>query len=170
MSGDSERYVTLGKVSGLYGVRGWIKVYSWTQPRAGILEFHSWRIKRNDLPRVYEVDTGRSHGKGIVAKLRACDDREAARGLIGSLIQVRRTDLPGLESGEFYWADLLGLKVETLLGVELGVVDSLLETGANDVLVVKGDRERLVPFLEGQVVHEVSLDERRIRVDWDPDF
>ncbi len=109
-------------------------------------------------------------GKGLVAKLKGCDDRESARDLIGALIQVRRGDLAELEPGEFYWADLLGLKVETLSGTELGAVDNLLETGANDVLVVRGDRERLIPFLQGQVVHDVDLDKQRIRVDWDPDF
>jgi 16S rRNA processing protein RimM len=111
------------------------------------------------------------HGKGVVAKLKGCDDRDAAAALMGMNIAIRREQLPAATEGEYYWADLVGLAVSNLEGVSLGVVEQLLETGANDVLVVvQGDVERLLPFVQGQFVKEVDLTNRRIIVDWDPEF
>jgi 16S rRNA processing protein RimM len=117
------------------------------------------------------LEDGRVHGKGVVAKLKGCDDRDAAAALMGMSIAIRRDQFPAAAEGEYYWADLVGLAVSNLEGVSLGVVDQLLETGANDVLVVvQGDVERLVPFVQGQFVKEVDLTNRRIIVDWDPEF
>jgi len=83
---------------------------------------------------------------------------------------VPRSALPAAGEDEYYWSDLEGLRVETLEGVDLGTVDHLIETGANDVLIVRGDRERLIPFLRPSVVREIDLVAARIRVAWDPDF
>ena len=113
---------------------------------------------------------GRRYGKGILAHLAACDDRDVARGLIGADIAVSRSELPDPGPDSFYWVDLEGLAVRTLGGVELGTVDRLLETGANDVLVVKGERERLIPYVRGKVVSGVDLERGVILVDWDPEF
>ena len=107
----------------------------------------------------------------MVIKLEGCNDRNQAEALVGAKIAVYRNQLPQLEGpGHFYWADLKGLQVVNTAGVELGVVDYLLETGANDVLVVKGDQERLIPYLWKQVVQDVDLSAKRILVDWDADF
>ena len=112
-----------------------------------------------------------SHGKGLVVGLRDYTDRDQARSLIGLEIAVPRAELPAPEEGEYYWADLVGLKVETTEGQILGTVDHLIETGANDVLVVHGeDRERLIPFVADQVIRRVDLAAGLIQVDWDPDF
>jgi 16S rRNA processing protein RimM len=166
-----DRFVTLGRVSGLYGVRGWVKVHSDTDPRENIVKYTPWYIDRGRGWETCELDGGRAHGKSVVAKLKGCDDRDAAAEWIGASIAVRRDQLASqLVEGEFYWTDLEGLEVETTEGVVLGRIDHLFETGANDVMVVKGDRQRLIPYLWEQVVKEVNLEDRRMVVDWDPEF
>lgn len=106
----------------------------------------------------------------MIARLAGCDNRDQAQVLMGREIGIRRDQLPATVPGEYYWRDLEGLKVTTLTGEPLGIVDHLLETGANDVLVVKAERERLIPFVQGQVIVKVDLDAREIQVDWDKDF
>jgi 16S rRNA processing protein RimM len=120
----------------------------------------------------FEVAAAQGHeqGKGMVAKLPGCDDRDAAAKLVGATIRVPRSALPKAKRGEYYWTDLEGLDVVTVEGVDLGKVSHLFATGANDVLVVHGERERLIPFVTGQFVKEVDLKSGRITVDWDPEF
>ena len=171
MAENNEEYIVIGRISGLYGVRGWVKVFSHTQPRDNILAYATWYLKRQGAWAVSELETGRVQGKGVVAKLKGCDDRDAAALLMGCDIAIRREQLPKAAPGEYYWAELTGLEVVNLEGVGLGVVDHLLETGANDVLVVlKDGEERLIPFVQGPFVKKVDLDEGLITVDWDPDF
>jgi 16S rRNA processing protein RimM len=110
------------------------------------------------------------HGKGLIVRLQHCDDRDLAQSLVGAEIAVRRSQLPQPAADEFYWTDLEGLRVETTEGVVLGLVHGLLATGANDVLVVRGERERLIPFVWDQVVRELDFAQGLMRVDWDPDF
>jgi len=166
--------IMLGRVSGLFGVKGWIKVYSDTEPRDNILNYSPWYLRRQDGWQPYEVIAGRLHGKGIVAQLADCPDRDAAAELIGSSIAIRPDQLPAAGEDEYYWSDLRGLKVITIQGVELGRVVNLMETGANDVLVVReaGEqgRERLIPFIRHQVIQEVDLENGQLTVDWDPEF
>ena len=120
---------------------------------------------------VHEVEVGRPQGKGVVAKLAGCDDRDAAEALIGCEIAVRRDQLPETTApGEHYWTDLVGLRVETVDGIDLGTIERLFETGSNDVMVVQGERERLIPYIWDEVVREVDLEGGRMRVAWDPDF
>lgn len=169
-SGD-EVFVTLGRISGAYGVKGWVKVYSETSPRENILAYAPWDLVRSGRRQRVDVVTGRPQGRILVARLEGCDDRNAAEALVGAEIQVPRSRLPGdLAEGEYYWADLVGLRVETLEGVELGRIARLFETGANDVIVVEGERERLLPYIWQQVVREVDLAAGVMLVDWDPDF
>lgn len=167
-SGQDKR-VVVGRIAGLFGVRGWVKVFSHTQPLDNILCYTPWLLLRNGQWTPVKPLAGRIHGKGIVAQLEGCDDRDAAAALVGCDIAIERSQMPPAEADEVYWADLIGLKVVTLDGVELGVVDHLLETGANDVVVVHGERERLLPYV-AQVIREVDLDGGLLRVDWDPDF
>ena len=162
--------IILGRVSGLFGVKGWVKVYSHTSPREGILRYKTWYLKRETDWQAYELAAGQAQSKGVVAKLAGFEDRDQAAKLIDLDIGVRREQLPKLKPGEYYWSDLEGLRVENLDGVELGVVSHLFETGANDVLVVKGERERLIPYTRGEAVREVDLQAGIILVDWDPDF
>lgn len=165
-----EGFVVVGKISGVFGVRGWVKVYSYTDPPENLLDYTPWYFARADAPQVRKVVEGRVHGQGLVARLENCNDRDAAALLVNTQILVRREQLPQPEPGEFYWADLAGLRVVTTGGVELGQVDHLFETGSNDVLVVRGERERLIPYRRDEVVKSVDLGARLIVVDWDPDF
>lgn len=158
----------VGRISGLYGVRGWVKVFSETEPRDNILTYNPWYLGAGRKPR--ELAEGRRHGKGLIARLEGCEDRDQAAALVGLEIRIRRDQLPRLGADEFYWADLVGLSVETLEGRRLGRVDRVFATTANDVLVVNGERERLLPFLWDRVIKDVDLDLGRIRVDWDPEF
>jgi 16S rRNA processing protein RimM len=145
-------------------------VFSYTRPRDNIVHYRPWYLNREGEWQEHELSEGRQHGKGVVARLAGCEDRDAASRLIGAEIGVRREQLPAAQPGEYYWSDLQGLEVVTLQGESLGTVDHLLETGANDVLVVTGERERLIPFVLGQVVDDVDLARGEIRVDWDRDF
>ena len=166
---DTER-VPVGKVAGIYGVRGWVKIFSYTEPRENILTYSPWYLRFGQEWLSMELLDGRRHGKGVIASLAGCDDRDAARRLQGAEICVERRQLPPLDPDEFYWTDLVGLRVVNADGVELGRVDHLIETGANDVLVVRGERERLIPYLPEDVILQVDLREGVIRVDWDADF
>jgi len=160
--------VVLGRVAGVHGLHGWVKVFSDTEPRENILTYSPWYLGTPAQPR--EVLGGRLQGKGLVARLAGCSDRDRAAGLVGMEIAVRRDQLPPATADEFYWTDLEGLRVETESGETLGLVHHLFSTGANDVLVVRGSRERLVPFLWGTVVEDVDFEQGLIRVRWDPDF
>ena len=170
MPNDAERVVVIGRIGGVYGVRGWVKVFAYTEPREAILDYPHWWVRLDDEWRPLALAEGRPHGKGLVARLADFSDRDAAQKLVGCDIGVPRSAMPPLGPDEFYWADLEGLRVITRDGVELGVVDHLLETGANDVLVVKGERERLIPYVRGEVVTEIDLAQGVMRVEWDPEF
>lgn len=167
---SDEDWVILGRISGLFGVQGWVRVFSHTEPREGILCYRPLYLRRCEEWAPIEVESGRMHGAGVVLKLRGCDDRDAAQLLLPSDIAIRRAQLPPPAPGQYYWSDLEGLQVITVEGVVLGKVTSVFATGANDVLVVQGERERLIPFVQGAVVQEIDLSARRMRVDWAPDF
>ncbi len=159
----------MGRVVGAYGVAGWVRVRSFSERAADILNYDAWLLEDATGVRRLRLTQGRGHGKGVVAKLDGIDDRDAAQALAGAAIAVELNELPPLEPGDFYWAELEGLRVVTVDGAELGVVKRLMETGANDVLVVQGERERLIPYVAA-VVRNVDLDSRTIEVDWDKDF
>ena len=163
--------VLLGRIVGLFGVDGWVKVESYTEPRARILQYRPWLLRTAGGETEVAQVRGRVQGKGLVAALPAVEDRDAAMDWVGAEIWVRRSALPRARPGEYYWIDLEGLEVVTADGVSLGTVSHLFSTGANDVLVVgDGERERMIPFVLKQFVREVNLDSGRIVVDWDPDF
>ena len=167
---DTE-FIDVGEISGVFGVKGWVKVFSFTDPRENILKYFPWYLQnKGEIKETKPVD-GKRHGKLVVALLEGVTDREAAASLIGWKILIDKKQLPAPEQGEYYWADLVGLRVETDRGVVLGRIDYLLETGSNDVLVVKdGNKERLIPFLQGQTVLDIDLENGSMTVDWDPDF
>jgi 16S rRNA processing protein RimM len=160
--------LVLGHIAGVYGVQGWIKVFSETEPRENILRYSPWCLGEACTP--HALAEGRRQGKGIVARLEGCEDRDQAAALVGQEIAVRRDQLPPPAKDEFYWADLEGLAVETVAGKSLGVIERLFATPANDVIVVKGERERLIPFLWDDVIRDIDVERGVMRVDWDPDF
>ena len=159
--------VPVGRISGIYGVKGWVRVYSYTQPRENILNYSPWLLYREGGWHSVRVLAGRRQGAGIIARLEGCDDRDAARRLMETEIAVPRCRLPAGGEDEYYWVDLIGLQVENLQGVRLGRVTGLLETGAHDVLVVRNGRERLIPYVRGDIVRGIDLDGGRMEVDWD---
>ncbi len=162
--------VVIGRISGLYGVRGWLRIFSYTDPRENVIDYSPWLVNIDGQWQPMKVVTGRTQGKSVVVNLAGYDDRDAAVTLLGKDIAVRREQLAAPAPGEYYWADLEGLRVVTNAGVELGTVDHLFQTGANDVVVVKGDRERLIPFVQGEVILNVDLQQGVMKVDWDPDY
>jgi len=162
--------VALGRIGAPHGVRGWVRVQSWTRPPAAILEFDRWLVGSPEDPVAYSVAEVAQTAKALLARLEGVHDRDRAVGLRHATVAVERGELPELDTGEWYWADLEGLRVETTDGVALGRIDHLLETGANDVLVVRGDRERLIPWETEDVVRAVEPEHGRLVVDWDPDF
>jgi len=169
-SGDEKDLIITGRISGIYGVKGWVKIYSDTSPRENILKYNPWLIKIQGQWQERKLIQGRPQGKGIVARIEGLDDRDQARLLIDAPIAIRQQQLPELSDGDYYWRDLIGLEVVNLKDERLGVVDHLIETGANDVLALKGDEERLIPFVIGAIVHKVDLEQRKITVDWESDY
>jgi len=133
-----------------------------------ILQYQPWLLGEDRKP-VTIVD-GRKQGKGIAALLPGFENREQAVSLVGLQLFVRREQLPETDEDEYYWSDLEGLEVKTTHGELLGRVERLMETGAHDVLVIRGNREHLVPFIQGQYVTRVDLEDGTIEVDWDPEF
>jgi len=166
----ADELVSVGKVSGIFGVRGWIKVYSYTEVRENILTYSPWTLRKGKESKEVKVVDGRRHGKTIVASLQGLDDRDAAVALNGWEILIHPDQLPKARKGEYYWADLIGLHVKTVDGVDFGIVEQMLETGANDVVVVSGERERLIPFLQEQTIVDINLLAGEMLVDWDPEF
>ena len=165
------RMVLMGRVLGAFGVRGELKVDSFTDPVGAILRYRPWILRdAHGAERTLDGVRGRESSKGVVASLPGIDDRDAAEAMRGTEILVLRDALPPPGPDEYYWIDLEGLRVVTLEGVELGTVSHLLATGANDVLVVKGDRERMLPFVQPQFVAGVDFEAGVITVDWDPEF
>ena len=161
--------VVIGSVVGIHGIRGWVKIHAYTRDREGIADYPLWQLGHDDGWREFQVEDVRAQGAGLAAKLAGVDTREAAAALMGLDIAVPVSALPALPAGQYYWAQLQGLAVENVDGVAFGHVSHLFDTGANDVIVVKGERERLIPYIR-DVVIAVDLDARRIRVDWDADF
>ena len=165
-----EQHLLIGKISGVFGIKGWVKVFSYTEDRKNILDYSPWVLQKGEQRKVFNVVSGSAQGKSIVACLEGIDSRNDAELLTGWDIFIDASQLPPTEQNEYYWSDLVGLKVETTTGINLGVVDHLIETGANDVLVVAGERERLIPFLHQQTVINVDLKAGVMVVDWDSEF
>lgn len=164
------RRVVVGEILGAFGVRGWVKVQSHTQPPENILKYSPWFLDAQAGTKEYKVLDGRPHGHIFVARLEGIVDRDQAALLQRCKIAVPRERFPPLAPGKYYWTDLIGLEVRTVAGLTLGKIASMMETGANDVMEVHGDRERLIPFVMNEFIKSVNIDEGYLIVDWDPDF
>jgi 16S rRNA processing protein RimM len=164
--------VVMGRIVGAQGILGWVKVQTFTEYLDGLLDYDEWYLGNDKQPwRKVAVLEANVHGKVLVARLPDIIDRTAAEQCKGLLVAVHRESLPKQEPGEYYWSDLIGLKVINLADESLGTVETLLETGANDVLSVRDalGKEVLIPFL-ASVIQQVSLEEKVIRVDWQADY
>jgi 16S rRNA processing protein RimM len=169
-TGDDSRrnVVVLGRVGAPFGVQGWVKVSSYTDPAGGIADYRTWTLVREGKSNVVEVLDSKRAGRGIAVQLAGVDTVESARALTGAEVQVSRAELPPAEAGEFYLHDLLGLDAVNREGQSLGRVDGFLELPAHPVAVLQGDRERLVPLVPDRIV-EVDLEAGRITLDWHVD-
>ena len=166
---DAAALVALGRISSVYGVKGWVKVFSYTHPRENVLGYREWWLEKEGREQRFRVAEGRPQGRTIVAKLEGLEDRDQAMAWVGAEILVRRTSLPPLREGEFYWADLLGLEVRSAAGEPIGRVAQMLETGAHDVMRVECDRgeDILIPFVFDETVTEVNPAEGYLVIDWE---
>lgn len=180
MAIDPSQLVVIGKITTVYGVKGWVKVHSYTEPMENFFGYTDFLIEQNGNWTPIVFAESKRHGKGLVARIDGVDDRDVAAAYTRCNIATPLSALPDLEEDEFYWHQLEGLKVlttgasgESLL---LGVVSHMLETGANDVMVVRkcpgsiDAQERLIPYLPDQFVDHIDLEAGEIRVDWDPEF
>ena len=159
----------MGRIAAPFGVKGWTKVQPFTAATQNLLAYRNWWIGREGEWREVAVAEARVQGRAVVARLEGCDDRDAAAALRGKSVAVPREALPRTRSGEYYWSDLIGLAVVNGEARELGRIIGVLQTGANDVLVVEGERERLVPFI-AEVIRDVDLASGVLRVDWGADY
>jgi len=170
----AEGQLRLGEISGFHGVKGWVKIFSDTQPRENIFSYSPWLIYSGHQVRELEVIHWRKQGKTLVANLKGLDNKEDAREFLGSVIAVKQEQLPDLVEGDFYWHQLVGMKVLTTYNdspTDLGEVAELIETGSNDVLIVRSDeKEHLIPWIPGEYVLDIDLSAKTIKVHWDPEF
>ena len=165
------RMIQVGKVHGAFGVRGEVKLESFTEPRNAIFRYQPWVLRdARGVERECEGAKGRETPKGVVATLPGIDDRDAAEAARGLDVFVPREALPPPKPGEYYWVDLEGLRVRNVEGADFGVVSHLFSTGANDVLVAHGDRERMIPFVLPDYIVTIDFDAGLVTVDWDPEF
>jgi len=163
--------ILLGRVLGAFGVRGELKLDSFTDPKSAILRYQPWTLRdAQGRERELTQARGRETAKGLVATFPGVEDRDAAEALRGSEVYAPRSALPPPEPGEYYWVDLEGLRVVNLDGADFGIVSHLFSTGANDVLVAHGERDRMIPFLEPDYIKSVDFDAGVVTVDWDADF
>lgn len=167
---EIKQRIPLGRIHGIYGVQGWVKIYSYTDPLTNIFNYTPWQVKKNGQWHTVAVLEGRTHHKGLIAQLVNCYSRDEAIYWLDTEITVYREQLPPPIAGEYYWTDLIGLTVKNIEHEIFGQIDQILETGANDVLVVKGKREYLIPFLLNKTIKQVDLTNGILQVDWDTDF
>ncbi len=168
----SVEYIPVGKISGAFGVKGWVKIYSFTDPRENILSYSPLYLSHKGDWIEVKVVEGRLQGKGVVMSLSGVTDRDQVLPLVGVELAITKAQIKPAGKDEYYWSDLIGMTVVNLQDEQLGQVDSLLENGAHDVLVVlnKDKTERLIPFVLDDIVELVDLDNRIIRVDWELDY
>ena len=165
--------IHVGYVQEAFGIKGWLKIHSFCRPKEQVLEYAAWELRQGHSESTHQVDQGKVHGRGVVVHLAGIDTRTDAEALKHAEIWVSSAQLPELPAGEYYWYQLVGLDVKTVTGQALGKIERLVETGANDVLVVKGsadEAEVLIPYLPGEVVREVDLESKLMTVDWQLDF
>ena len=168
---SDQRMITVGRLHGAFGVRGEVKLESFTDPAQAIARYLPWMLRdARGSERLCEGIDVRMGAKGLIATIPGIDDRDAADASRGTDVLVPRSALPPPAPGEYYWVDLEGLRVVNVEGVAFGTVSHLFSTGANDVLVVQGERDRMIPFLTPDYVKSVDFEAGLVTVDWDPDF
>jgi 16S rRNA processing protein RimM len=163
-------YIVVGRFGKAHGIKGAITIQSFTEPADNILQYRPWFIKRGNVWEEVRVDNVEQLGKQLIAWLDQVTDRDQASALTNLEIAVSESVLPKLPEGEYYWQQLIGLSVTNLNKVFLGTVTEIIATGANDVIVIEGERRHLVPFLVGRYIQSIDLESREMIVDWDETF
>ncbi len=164
-----EKKLLVGKINGFFGVQGWVKIFSYTKPRKNILEYQPWYFVDNETYKVIEITSGREQSKTIVAQVKGINNRDEALQLIGKDLYINKDQLPELDNDAHYWHELTGFRVINKNEVDLGIVDYLVDTGSNHVLVTKGETEHWIPYIEPFLV-SVDQHKKVISVDWDENF
>jgi 16S rRNA processing protein RimM len=173
---EASSLTVMARLGAAYGVKGWMKLISFTDPPENILAYKHFLVKKGSGTETIVIDKSQEHGKGFIAHVKGCDDREQTRFFTGKDLLVNEEQLPELENDEFYWHQLEGMTVVNLQQENLGKVSRMLETGANDVMVVTAtndsidDRERLIPWLKETVIQDINLESEKITVDWDKTY
>lgn len=162
----TEKPVVIGKISGVHGVKGWLKVFSYTEPRENVFSYTPWQIEENESWVEMTFTERGKRGKTQVVKFENVEDRDTASQFIHRRIAVDRALLPEPMPGEYYWADLLQMDVVTVSGNRLGSIVDIRETGANDVLIVEGETRCLIPFVKNEIIRQVDMDSGVIQVEW----
>ena len=166
-----QRMITVGRLHGAFGVRGEVKLESFTDPLRSIARYQPWILRdARGIERACEGVRVREGGKGLIATMPGIEDKYAADALRGTEVLVPRSALPPPAEGEFYWVDLAGLRVVNVEGTNFGIVSHQFSTGANDVLVAQGERERMIPFVLPDYIRSVDFEAGVVTVDWDADF
>jgi len=174
MKTDAKDLVVMGRIVAPYGVFGWLKIIPDTEIFDTLLDYKTWWIGKDSEWRELKLESSKIHNDVLLVKLKGIEERDGAFACKGKLVAVPRASLPELSNEEYYWSDLIGLDVKNQQDVDFGKITDVLETGANDVIVVSGQdatvkRERLIPFT-AQTILEVSLEKQSMLVDWDEDF
>ena len=166
---QNDKKINIGKIIGLHGIKGWLKILSYTSPPENIFNYQSLIISNENMEETFHIENSRKQGKKILIKLDGIDDRTSGESLKESKIQIFRLDLPELSEDTYYWEDLLGFNVFNQNNINLGLVDSFIETGSNDVLVIRNEKKEntLIPFLMNKTIKEVNLETKLIIVEWE---
>lgn len=167
---DQDKFILIGKVGAATGLLGELKIISFTESPEDIFEYDQWYIKKNNTWLAVTLDKSAKRGKYLVAKWLDCSDRNSAQQWTNCDIAIKRSQLPTLDQGQFYWVDLEEAIVKTMTGQELGRVKEVMETGANPVLIVEGKERILIPYVKEKIVKEVNIELGEIIVDWDISF
>lgn len=167
---SSKKLISVGKVVSVYGVKGWVKILSFTEPRENILDYLPWQLIIKDQPHPVKVTDQKVYTDKMIVQLDNCNDRDQARRYVGLDIEIYRDQLPPPSAGEYYWTDLEGMLVTNQQNELLGTVDHVMATGSNDVLVIQGEKRHLVPILMDSVVLNIDFATNTIKVDWDANF
>ncbi|MBT3277588.1 MAG: ribosome maturation factor RimM [Candidatus Thioglobus sp.] len=165
----NNKRLLIGQINGLFGVQGWVKLFSYANPRKNILSYKPWHIEVDGVWTTLEAIKGREQGKTIVAQLKGVNDREVARNYIGTELYIERSQLPKLPEGKYYWDELTNLEVINTNNILLGKISYMVDTGSNSVMVINGDNEHWVPYIEPFLI-SIDMDKRQILVDWDENF
>ena len=167
---DDDQEVIIGRISGVYGVKGWVKVFSYSRPRENIFSYGTWLIDQGTGWQSRRILDYKEQGKNLLALIDDISDRDLAQQLVGLDVAIDKGALPELSNGEYYWCELIGMDIFALDGNCLGRIVDIQETGANDVLIAEGEQRYLVPLVHDEIVQEVDVENKRIIVDWNPEY